>query len=212
MLFLSANLTFSYISLTTLQEDTETSRIITKPQDISNYVRVEGTFDFKFDGMEASQAGTSNPDNVIVEYQLDNGAWLTATVLTMDGQNYFNGVWYSACFQLSTPDAQSLVLRWVAGGDTGNTDFISLDNIVLDGKASTDPPSNNVCTDTTTDWPFVFVANFDVGGGSLFIGSSFENLVDGGSAQKHPGKGFEGTTAVRLQVRQLKSMQSRHEW
>ena len=152
--------------------------------------------------MEASQAGTNNPDNVIVEYQLDGGSWMTAAVLTMDGQNYFNGVWYSACFQLDVLDAGAMLLRWVAGGDTGNTDFISLDNIVLDGKASTDPPPNTVCTDTTTDWPFIFVANFDVGGGSLFIGGAFENLVDGGSAKKQPGKGFEGTTAVRLQVSQ----------
>lgn len=132
---------------------------------------------------------------------------MTATILTMDGSAYFNGVWYSACIQLDVADAKSLILQWVAGGDTGNTDFISLDNIVLDGKSSTSPtgsPStvNNACTDTTTDWPFIFVANFDVGGGSLFIGSAFENLLDGGSAKKQPGKGFEGTTAVRLQVSQ----------
>jgi hypothetical protein len=59
---------------------------------------------------------------------------------------------------------------------------------------------DNVCTDDWIDWNFIFIANFDVGGGSLHIGSAFEDLVDRGNAKKPPGKGLEGTTAVRLQV------------
>jgi hypothetical protein len=98
------------LTVAALKDDTNTSRIITKPQDVYNFIQVEATFDFKFDGMEASQADMNSPDNVIVEYQLDGGFWLTATTLTMDDSTCYNGIWYSACFQLNVPDSFSLAL------------------------------------------------------------------------------------------------------
>jgi hypothetical protein len=173
---------------------------------------VECSFDFKFEGMEALEAGTSDPDNLLVEYQLDDGAWVVATDLIMDGNIYANGQWNSGCFQISVDTASTLKIRFLAGGDTGHTDFVYLDNVSLEGKIASSPttaPSNddddnnnnNVCTDTTIDWPYINVADFDVGGGPLYIGGMFNALIDGGNVKKLPGAGFEGTTAVRLQVR-----------
>jgi hypothetical protein len=215
----------------TSKENTSTSRIVTKSQDVEDISRVEGVFDFKFDGMEAAEAGTSDPDNLLVEYKLDSGPWLPVMNIVMvrylllslsynqinvsfialltiwffvqhlqDGSTYFNGVWYSACFQLDIPvTASTLSLRFLAGGDTGDNDFVSLDNVVLDGKprtvttpAPTAGPTTvgqNICSEPSTTWPIVFASNFDVGGGTLFIGGEFYDLIDGGDAQKLPGAG-----------------------
>lgn len=142
------------------QEDTETSKITTKSYYVSNYDTVEGTFDFKFLGMDANQVGSGNPDNLLVEYQVDEGSWMTATNLNMDGSTYVNNVWYSACFQLNVADASTIVLRWVSGGDSGDNDLVYLDNIVLDGELASEtqePRSfDNECADNTDDWSSLF--------------------------------------------------------
>jgi hypothetical protein len=80
------------------------------------------------------EADTSDPDNMLVETQIDGGNWQVAGDYIMDGATYSNGQWYVTCFQLALPDtAATLAIRFVAGGDTGHTDFIYLDDIGLAG-------------------------------------------------------------------------------
>jgi hypothetical protein len=132
--------------------------------------------------MEASEAGTADPDNVLVEYSLDGGTtWMVAVDYIMDGVSYLNGQWYMGCFQVGIPVGTStMALRFNAGGDTGHTDFIYLDDVSLAGRPRATPPptmsppgATYECVDDTTSWSIMFSESFEYSGadniGSIFV-------------------------------------------
>ncbi|KAL3920611.1 MAG: hypothetical protein SGILL_003177 [Bacillariaceae sp.] len=188
-----------------LQDDTATSNIVSKTQDVSMYDRIEGNFMFQFLGMEAAEAQTADPDNLLVEVQIDGGAWEVAGDYIMDGVSYSNGPWNVACFQITLPeDAATLAIRFVAGGDTGHTDFIYLDDISIAGRPKETMPSYE-CADDSSSWSIIMFESFEYAGGANNIGSLF---LFGGStgdddsqkiATGNPGTvSHTGSRAVRL--------------
>jgi hypothetical protein len=140
---------------------------------VSNFDRVEGTFMFQFLGMESHEAQSSDPDNLLVEYQVDGGSWIVAGDYIMDGVTYSNGPWFIGCVQFDIPEgASTLSFRFVAGGDTGHTDFIYLDDIALKGR-SKDSIASYECSDDSSAWSLLFFEGFEYAGGADNIGSLF---------------------------------------
>ena len=133
------------------------------------------------------------------------------------GSNGFvNGEWINQCLQWILYAGENVAVdgikfRLVAKNDD-NFDIIYLDDIQLRGTLKEDQPTTaptispfdpntNQCSESSGSWANIFTSDFNVAGGSLFIGPMFENLVDGGNAQKLPGAGEDGSTTVRLRVR-----------
>ncbi|KAL3919381.1 MAG: hypothetical protein SGILL_003783 [Bacillariaceae sp.] len=173
-----------------LQGDHASAQIESKPRGVNMYDRLEATFMFRFLNNEAEEAQSTDPDHFLVEYQLNGGDWEVAGDYIYDGVTYTNNQWNVGCFQMDLPSsANTFAMRFVADGDNGNQDFVYLDSISLVGR-----PKPGQCTDNSDAWPYIFVSDFNLGGGALYIGDQFEELVNGGAAKKINGAGFEGTT------------------